>query len=62
MVFNQDVTGCVYLATLGGPTTGTFTGMITAAQRSNIAAGVFVGTRNSAGAATDESFFLAVFC
>ena len=62
VIFNQDVTGCIYQATLGGPTTGLVIGQITAGQRANIAAGVRVLTANSAGAAQDSPFFLAVFC
>ena len=62
VLFNQDVTGCIYQATLGGPTTGVVVGQITAAQRANIATGVHVFTTNSAGAAQDSAFFLAVFC
>ena len=62
VVFNQDVTGCVYVATLGGPTTNTTSGEVSTAQKSAIAAGVLVQTYNSAGAASDRNFFLAVFC
>jgi hypothetical protein len=43
-------------------TTGLIVGQITAPQRVNIAAGVRVFTTNSAGAAQDSPFFLAVFC
>ncbi len=62
VVFNQDVTGCVYLATLGGPTTGANTGQVSAAQRTAIAAAVFVLTQDSNGNPADRNFFLAVFC
>src|SRR5262245_46661639 len=62
VTFNQDVTGCVYQATIGGPTTGLFPGQITAAQRVNIAAGVRVITQTSAGVQADIPFFLSVFC
>jgi hypothetical protein len=62
VTFNQDVTGCVYQATVGGPTTGVFAGQVTAAQRVNIAAGVRVITQTSAGVGTDLPFFLTVFC
>jgi hypothetical protein len=60
--FNQDVTGCTYQATLGGPTTGLAFGFISAAQRVNIPAGVRVLTLNTTAATTDFPFFLAVFC
>lgn len=62
VIFNQDVTGCVYQATLGGPTTGLTSGEISAGQKATIAAGVSVLTLSSAGALTDKNFFLAVFC
>jgi hypothetical protein len=62
VTFNQDVTNCVYQATLGGPTTGLWAGQVTAAQRVNIAAGVRVVTQNSTGVTTDFPFFLSVFC
>ena len=63
VLFNQDVTGCIYQATLGGPTTGVVVGQITAAQRANIATGVRVFVTNSAGTANqDSAFFVAVFC
>jgi hypothetical protein len=62
VTFNQDVTGCTYQATLGGPTTGLTTGEVSAAQRTAIAAGVRVFTLSSAGANTDKAFSLAVFC
>lgn len=62
VTFNQDVTGCTYQATLGGPTTGLTTGEVSAAQRTAIAAGVRVFTLSSAGANADKAFSLAVFC
>ena len=62
VTFNQDVTGCTYQATLGGPTTGLTSGEVSAAQRTAIAAGVRVFTLSSAGANADKAFSLAVFC
>ena len=63
VIFNQDVTGCIYLSSPGGPTTSTFTGDESgAAQLPNVAAGVRVFTTNSAGVLVDRPFFLAVFC
>jgi hypothetical protein len=35
VVFNQDVSGCVYTATLGGPTSTLWLGDITVAQQGN---------------------------
>jgi hypothetical protein len=62
VIFNQDVTPCIYQATLGGPTTALAAGQITAAQRVAIAAGVRVITQDSAGAPADRAFFVSVFC
>ncbi len=62
VVFGQDVTGCSYSATLGGPTTGLFNGQITAGQLPAVAGGIRVFTYNSAGASTDAAFSVAVFC
>jgi hypothetical protein len=62
IIFNQDVTNCVYQATLGGPTTGLFAGQVSAAQRVNVPAGVRVITQNSNGAQADLPFYVSVFC
>jgi hypothetical protein len=62
VIFSQDVTGCSYQATIGGPLTTTTPGEISAAQLTAVAAGVRVATFNSAGAASDRNFFVAVFC
>ena len=63
VLFNQDVTGCVYLSSPGGPTTGIFPGFdSSAAQLPNVAAGVRVFTSSSAGTLVDLPFFVAVFC
>ncbi|TML21758.1 MAG: hypothetical protein E6G28_07590 [Actinobacteria bacterium] len=62
VVFSQDVTGCSYQATLGGPTTGVFAGEVTASQLPTVNAGVRVFTLSSAGAVQDAAFFVAVFC
>jgi hypothetical protein len=63
VVFNQDVTGCSYQATPGGPTTGLAIAEITAGQLPAIAAGVQVFITNATGAVfLNSAFFLAVFC
>jgi hypothetical protein len=62
VTFNQDVTGCSYQATLGGPTTANPNGEVSPAQRSGTAAALDVITYNPAGTATDKPFYLAVFC
>ncbi len=62
VIFNQDVVGCIYQATLGGPITGLVPGEVSAAQRAGISAGVAVATFTSAGAAADRAFYIAVHC
>lgn len=62
VVFSQDVTGCIYQATLGGPTTFAYNGQITAAQLTAVNTGVRVLTFTSAGAPVDAAFFVVVFC
>jgi hypothetical protein len=62
VVFNQDVTGCGYLASVGGPGNAPTTGEATVSQRVNIAAGVHVVTSASAGGLSDRPFFVAAFC
>ena len=60
VIFNQNVTGCVYLATLGGPaiTLPAFTAVhIKVGQLPAVPAGVQVFTE-----AGDSAFFVAVFC
>ncbi len=63
VIFSQDVTGCIYLSSPGGPTTGTFvTDESGAAQLPNVPAGVRVVTTTALGTSIDRAFFLAVFC
>jgi hypothetical protein len=62
VTFNQDVSACSYQAAVGGPTTTNTPGEASPAQRTGVAAAVEVKTYNSAGAASDRPFYLAVFC
>jgi hypothetical protein len=62
IVFNQDVTNCIYQATLGGPTTGITVGQIGAAQRAGLSTAVSVLTTNATGVAADRAFYVTVFC
>ena len=62
VTFNQDITGCSYVASLGGPTTSNTSGEVSPAQRTGVAAAVEVETYSSAGASADRAFYLAVFC
>lgn len=63
VVFNQDVTGCGYLATLGR--TGAQVaqgGEIGTGGLPGTPNGVWVRTRDSAGNLTDRSFHIAITC
>ena len=63
VIFNQDVTSCTYVASLGNPASGTpAAGTATVASRNLVPNGVFVATYNAAGAATDRSFHLVAVC
>ncbi len=63
VIFNQDVTGCIYQVTPGGPTTGFTFAEVTAGQLPAVAAGVRVFIANPAATVfQDAPFFLAVFC
>jgi hypothetical protein len=65
VIFNQDVTGCVYLANTGGPgqNLAPLVGEISASQLPNVAAGVRVFVTNATATAfADLPFFVAVFC
>ena len=64
VIFDRDVTGCAYQATNGltgsaGSPPGGEVGVVGRATNVN---GVFVKTRDSAGAETPLGFHLAVFC
>ena len=64
MVFNQDVSGCSYQATPGGPaaTVGPPFFEIKVGQLPGVAAGLQVFTADEAGALDSTAFFVAVFC
>jgi hypothetical protein len=62
VIFNQNVTACTYVASVGDPTTGAVAGEIGVASRNGNANGVFVLTRNAAGTETDLPFHLIVVC
>ena len=63
VVFNQDVTGCSYQATVGSPGTIQAVGYAAVLQRINVAAGVEIRTVNATATAfADQPFHLAVFC
>jgi hypothetical protein len=63
VIFTQDVTNCTYLATIGSPVAGAApVGQIAVAPRTGSVNGVFVATRDSAGAFDDLAFHLAVIC
>ena len=62
--FDQNVRGCVYVATLGltGSAGTDPPGMITVVGESASVFGVWISTYDSAGALADRSFHLVVFC
>jgi hypothetical protein len=63
VIFNQAVTNCTYVATLGNTGGGAPpAGQISVASRDGNANGVLVVTRNSSGVATDLGFHLVVVC
>jgi hypothetical protein len=63
VIFGQDVTNCVYLATLGDPAAGATSGMVSVARRTGNPNGVRVETRNAAnGGLADRPFHVAVVC
>jgi hypothetical protein len=63
VIFNKNVTGCGYVATLGDPSTGVGTpGFITVASRLSNANGVFVETSSTTDASIDDSFYVTVTC
>jgi hypothetical protein len=61
--FARDVTNCTYTAVLGDPGTALPpVGSALVSQSGSDTSTVFVETVNSAGALTDASFHLIVFC
>jgi hypothetical protein len=61
--FNRDVSGCAYVASLGGADAGTPpAGSVAATNLFGGPTGLFIITRNSAGASANLPFHLAVFC
>jgi hypothetical protein len=64
VVFNRNVTGCAYIATIGlsGSSGASPSGEITVVGRAGNANGVFLTTTDSAGNFADRGFHLAVHC
>jgi hypothetical protein len=61
--FNQNVTACAYLATIGNPQAGgPPPGAIVTALRVGTTNAVYVATFDLAGTHADRNFHLAVFC
>ena len=61
--FNRDVSGCAYVASLGGPDAGTPpAGTVAVTNLFGAPKGLFVITRNSAGNNASLPFHVAVFC
>jgi hypothetical protein len=63
VIFSQDVTNCTYVASIGNPDVLTPPdGAIGVARRNGNPNGVFVATRDTAGALADRPFHLVVVC
>jgi len=63
VVFGQNVSACVFVATLGDPGDGTgVAGMVSTARRSGNANSVRIRTRGANGALADRPFHLVVVC
>jgi hypothetical protein len=63
VIFNQSVTACTYVASIGNPgTVIASSGEIGVSSRTANANGVLVATRNSGGTLTDHAFHLVVVC
>ena len=62
VIFDRNLTGCVYVATLGGANTVISEGQITTHPRNNNVNGVFIFTYDSAAVRVDRLFQVAVLC
>jgi hypothetical protein len=62
VIFDRDVTNCVYMGTLGGANTVLSQGQITTFPRNNNVDGVFIFTYDDAGVRADRLFQVAVLC
>jgi hypothetical protein len=62
--FNQDVTGCAYVATIGDPRSIVIppAGSVSVTGRYNNPNGLYIVTYDSSGAAADRALFVTVFC
>jgi hypothetical protein len=61
--FFRNVTGCVYVATIGNAGAGNpLHGSLVVAQRAGLPSGVFVETRDTSGNLADRPFHLFVNC
>ncbi|MDJ0614042.1 MAG: hypothetical protein QNJ29_10220 [Rhizobiaceae bacterium] len=60
--FFRNVRPCAYMGIIAGATTGVAQGTISVVQRSGVANGVFVQTRNLAGNLADLPFAVFVDC
>jgi hypothetical protein len=63
VLFDRDVTGCSYQATIGDPgTTGPNGGVVSVAARGGKPHGVWIRTADTGDTPTYRGFHLAVFC
>jgi hypothetical protein len=62
VIFDRDVSQCVYQATVGTEESGSADGQATVAPRVLQSNGVYIETRDASGAAAARPFHLSVFC
>lgn len=63
VIFNRNITKCVYQATIGQDNAGSGpSGEIAITNRAGQVKGVFVNTYNSDGTAANKPFHVSVFC
>ena len=62
VVFDRDVTGCIYLGTVGGPESVASAGQISITRLADNPNALYVVTYTGSGSASDRSFYVGVFC
>ena len=64
VIFNRDVRGCAYYATVGGPTAAVppGNGLVSVSSLASNVNGVDITTENQNGANTNKPFHLLVLC
>jgi hypothetical protein len=62
VAFARDITGCAFIGTTGGTGFESSFGTMSITKRAGNANGVFLETRDQAGAAVDRAFHLTIIC